>query len=71
MSGPKGKNAATGGSSSPTQQGEALGGEALNALDRTVEAFAGQITGGLSPAALTLAMMDWGMHLAARSEERR
>src|SRR5690625_7418309 len=33
-------------------------------------ALTGQVTGGLSPAALTLAYMDWAMHLAAAPGKR-
>ncbi|MGB3866954.1 MAG: alpha/beta fold hydrolase [Xanthobacteraceae bacterium] len=34
-------------------------------MDRVREALAAQVTGGLSPAALTLAFIDWSIHLAS------
>ncbi|MBK5960044.1 poly-beta-hydroxybutyrate polymerase [Rhodoplanes elegans] len=39
--------------------------EAFRALDRTRLALMAQATGGMSPAAMALAFLDWGMHLAA------
>ncbi len=44
---------------------EALGSEAYAAIDRMVEALIAKMTGGLSPAALALALADWSIHLAA------
>ncbi|MEP9354314.1 alpha/beta fold hydrolase [Xanthobacter sp. KR7-65] len=41
------------------------GPEALRAVDRAAAALAARTTSGLSPAALTLACLDWWMHLAA------
>lgn len=49
---------------------EPLGQEAFAALDRMSEAMIGQATGGFSPAAATLAMSDWGLHLAAAPGKR-
>lgn len=37
----------------------------LSILDRLVHGWAGRMTGSISPAALTLAYMDWAIHLAA------
>ena len=37
--------------------------EALRALDRMQAAAVSRITGGLSPVGLSLAVMDWWMHL--------
>jgi hypothetical protein len=42
-----------------------LGEEAFRAMDRMREALSAQITGGLSPALLALAFMDWSIHLAS------
>jgi polyhydroxyalkanoate synthase len=39
-------------------------------LDRMREALTGQLTGGLSPAALALASFDWGLHLASAPGKR-
>src|SRR5690625_7592858 len=47
-----------------------LGFEAFRSIDRMLGALTGQVTGGLSPAALTLAYMDWAMHLAAAPGKR-
>ncbi|NCU20766.1 poly-beta-hydroxybutyrate polymerase, partial [Candidatus Falkowbacteria bacterium] len=44
---------------------EPLGIEAFQSFDRMREALLAQVTGGLSPAAVTLAMTDWALHLAA------
>lgn len=41
-----------------------IGVEAFHALDRTREALIGQWTGGISPAALSIAYFDWSIHLA-------
>ncbi len=49
---------------------EPLGREVFRTLDRMREAMAGQLTNGLSPAALTLALQDWSMHLAAAPGKR-
>jgi polyhydroxyalkanoate synthase subunit PhaC len=38
--------------------------EAFRALDRTADALTAQMTGGISPAALALAGLDWSIHLA-------
>lgn len=42
-----------------------LGEETFRAMDRMRKAFSAQITGGLSPASLALAFMDWSIHLAS------
>jgi polyhydroxyalkanoate synthase len=44
---------------------ESVGIEAFRAIDRMREALTGQLTGGLSPAAVALAFHDWGLHLAS------
>jgi polyhydroxyalkanoate synthase len=44
---------------------EALGEEAFSAIDRMREAATAKFTGGFSPMALTLAYLDWAIHLAA------
>lgn len=44
---------------------ESLGLEAFKAIDRTRAAFTAQLTGGISPAAMALAMFDWSTHLAS------
>ena len=44
---------------------ESLGGEAFRSIDRMREALGAKATGGLSPAALVLALFDWSFHLAA------
>ncbi|WP_287884394.1 MULTISPECIES: PHA/PHB synthase family protein [Paracoccus] len=49
---------------------EPLGREAFRTFDRMREAMTAQFTGGLSPAALTLALQDWTMHLAAAPGKR-
>lgn len=49
---------------------EPLGDETFRALDRMSEAMIGQMTGGLSPAAIALASLDWGVHLAASPGKR-
>ncbi|MDP3338688.1 alpha/beta hydrolase [Frigidibacter sp.] len=42
-----------------------LGAEAFRAVDKMAQAQLAALTGGLSPAAMTLALFDWSMHLAA------
>ncbi|QEL21973.1 hypothetical protein FQV39_04830 [Bosea sp. F3-2] len=44
---------------------EALGSEAFSAIDRMRQAWSAKFTGGFSPMALTLAYLDWAVHLAA------
>nr|WAW84754.1 poly(3-hydroxyalkanoate) polymerase [Xanthobacter sp.] len=44
---------------------EGSGPAAFHAVDRAAAALVARTTQGLSPAALTLAYMDWAMHLAA------
>jgi len=44
---------------------EALGLEAFSAIDRMRQAWSAKFTGGFSPMALTLAYLDWAVHLAA------
>lgn len=44
---------------------ETLGEEAFSAIDRMREAVTAKFTGGFSPTALTLAYLDWAIHLAA------
>lgn len=44
---------------------ETLGEEAFSAIDRMWEASSAKFTGGFSPMALTLAYLDWAVHLAA------
>jgi len=46
------------------------GQEALRAVDRATAALVGHMTSGLSPTALTLAFLDWSMHLAAAPGKR-
>ncbi|THK39221.1 alpha/beta fold hydrolase [Ensifer sp. MPMI2T] len=41
------------------------GSEVFHVIDRTREAVIGQFTGGISPAALMLALFDWSIHLAS------
>ena len=43
---------------------EVLGTEAFKAIDRIVQTNVARLSGGISPAALALAFLDWGMHLA-------
>ncbi|HLW29140.1 MAG TPA: alpha/beta fold hydrolase [Kiloniellales bacterium] len=47
-----------------------LGFESFRSMDRMLAAATGQATGGLSPAALALAYIDWAMHLAAAPGKR-
>jgi polyhydroxyalkanoate synthase len=49
---------------------EQLGLEAFRAIDRMREALAGQLTGGISPAAIALAFFDWSLHLASAPGKR-
>ncbi len=51
-------------------QADALGLEAFAAIDRMREALSAQFSGGLSPAALALAWLDWSTHLAAAPGKR-
>jgi len=52
-------------------QGELESGrEAYRSLDRIREAFAGQLSGGISPAAIALALFDWSIHLASAPGKR-
>jgi len=46
------------------------GSEAFRSLDRMREALAAQMTGGLSPASLAMAMFDWSIHLAQAPGKR-
>jgi hypothetical protein len=48
---------------------DTLGTEAFRAIDRMREAWSARITGGLSPAALALALFDWSIHLASGAGE--
>ena len=54
----------------PPQPEESLGLEAFRSIDRMREALTAQATGGLSPAALALAFMDWSIHLAVAPGKR-
>ena len=54
----------------PPQPEESLGLEAFRSIDRMREALPAQATGGLSPAALALAFMDWSIHLAVAPGKR-
>lgn len=49
---------------------EPVGEEGFLAFDRVIEAMSAQMTGGISPAALSLALYDWSIHLA-RSPGKR
>ncbi|MGE0151453.1 MAG: PHA/PHB synthase family protein [Reyranellaceae bacterium] len=49
---------------------EALGSEAFRSIDRMREALSAQMTGGLSPASLALALFDWSIHLASAPGKR-
>ncbi len=49
---------------------EASEAEAFDALNRMTEALMAPMTGGLSPAALSLAVFDWAMHLAMAPGKR-
>ena len=52
------------------QAEESVGVEAFRAIDRMREALTGQTTGGVSPAAIALALFDWSIHLAAAPGKR-
>lgn len=54
----------------PRALDESSGSEAYRAIDRMREALSAQLTGGLSPASLALALIDWCMHLAAAPGKR-
>ncbi|ADZ69053.1 PHA/PHB synthase family protein [Polymorphum gilvum] len=43
---------------------DSVGTEAYRAMDRMREALTAQMTGGMSPASLALALFDWSIHLA-------
>jgi polyhydroxyalkanoate synthase len=47
------------------KEDESLGNEVFRAINRIREALSAKVTGGLSPAALALALFDWSIHLAA------
>ncbi len=47
------------------KEDESLGSEAFRSINRMREALNAKTTGGLSPAALALALFDWSIHLAA------
>jgi polyhydroxyalkanoate synthase len=47
------------------KENESLGNEAFRSINRLREAVIAKATGGLSPAALALALFDWSIHLAA------
>ncbi len=49
---------------------EGGGGETLRALDRATVASVGRYTAGISPTALTLAWLDWWMHLSVAPGKR-
>lgn len=49
---------------------DSLGLEAFRSIDRMQEALGGQLTAGLSPAAMALACFDWMLHLAAAPGKR-
>ncbi len=49
---------------------EGLGLEAFRSIDRMQEALSARFTGGLSPASLTAAYMDWAVHLAMAQGKR-
>ena len=51
-------------------QEESLGNESFRAFDRIREALTGQMSGGISPAALAMAVFDWSIHLAAAPGKR-
>ena len=44
--------------------------DAFRALDQTKEAAIARLTGGLSPAALSLAVADWLIHLSSAPGKR-
>jgi len=49
---------------------ERPGDEAFRAIDRMRAALVGQWTGGISPTAVTMAMVDWASHLATAQGKR-
>ncbi len=49
---------------------ETLGSEPFRSIDRMREAFSAQLTGGLSPASIALALFDWSIHLASAPGKR-
>lgn len=49
---------------------DTLGMEAFRVIDRMREAWSARITGGLSPAAVALALFDWSIHLASAPGKR-
>ena len=49
---------------------EQPGSEAFRAIDRMRAALVGQWTGGISPTAVTMAMLDWASHLATAQGKR-
>ncbi|WP_291175759.1 alpha/beta fold hydrolase [Hyphomicrobium sp.] len=44
---------------------ETLGSEGFRAIDRMRDALLAQLSGGISPASIMLAMFDWSIHLAS------
>ena len=57
--------------SAPNKMGdENIGNEAFRAFDRIRAALTAQASGGISPAALALAMFDWSIHLASAPGKR-
>ncbi len=54
----------------PVPAEDAVGGETFRAFDRMREALTGQLSGGVSPAALALAWLDWAIHLGAAPGKR-
>jgi polyhydroxyalkanoate synthase len=50
--------------------GESTGSEAYRSFDRMREALTAQMTAGLSPASLALALFDWSIHLASAPGKR-
>ena len=55
---------------SPAASASESSSETYRALDRMREAVTGQMSGGLSPAALALALIDWSIHLASAPGKR-
>ncbi len=49
---------------------EELGLAGFRAMDRMREALTAQLTGGLSPASIALALFDWSIHLASAPGKR-
>lgn len=49
---------------------ESVSSEAYRAIDQMREALSAHLTGGLSPASLALALIDWNIHLAAAPGKR-